>query len=488
MITQSRVMIFGAGQTGIITRHVLESTPRMKVIGFLEDASDKAGKVIDGIQIFDARTSELQRLFSEYSIDELIFTPKEISLERKNEVVDACIRGLVKVRTVPPVEKWVKGELSLNQIKEINIEELLGREPIKISNRVTESDLRGKKVMITGAAGSIGSELFRQVVLAKPSAIILVDQAESALYEVERESRAMDVSARLYWYLADVNNKDRMRFIFDEHRPTIVYHAAAYKHVPMMENNPSEAITCNILGTKTLADLSVEFDVLKFVMVSTDKAVNPTNVMGCSKRIAEIYVQSYNDYLETLGKPHTAFVTTRFGNVLGSNGSVIPLFKKQIQEGGPITVTHPEITRYFMTIAEACQLVLEAGTMGRGGEIFLFDMGKSVKILDLAEKMIWLSGLEPRKDIDIVFTGLREGEKLYEELLNNRENTIQTHNQKIMIAKVQQYSYKEINSYVELFNDLVYDKNELKSVALMKELVPEYKSNYSRYEVLDKQD
>lgn len=486
MIKQARVMIFGAGQTGIITRHVLESTPKMKVIGFLEDAKDKVGKVIDGVTIFDA-TDELQKILTEFSIDELIFTPRDMSLDRKNEVVDACMRSHVKVRTVPPVEKWVRGELSINQIKEINIEELLGRESIKINNVNIESDLRGKKIMITGAAGSIGSELFRQVVMARPSAIILVDQAESALYEIEREAQSMESSARVYFYLADVKNKDRMRLIFEEHRPNIVYHAAAYKHVPMMENNPSEAITCNVLGTKTLADFSVEFGVSKFVMVSTDKAVNPTNVMGCSKRIAEIYVQSYNDHLEKLGKAHTAFVTTRFGNVLGSNGSVIPLFKKQIQEGGPITVTHPDINRYFMTIPEACQLVLEAGTMGKGGEIFIFDMGKSVKILDLAEKMIWLSGLEPRRDIDIVFTGLREGEKLYEELLNNNENTTRTHHQKIMIASVQHYPYDEVNRYVELFEDLVYDKNELKSVALMKELVPEYKSNYSRYEVLDKQ-
>ena len=486
MIKRANVMIFGAGQTGIITRHVLESTPRMKVIGFLEDDHNKAGKVIDGVTIFQASSPELNRLFVEYSVDELIFTAKDISLERKNEVVDVCIRHQVKVRTVPPVEKWVRGELSLNQIKEINIEELLGREAIKIKNGNIESDLRGKKVLITGAAGSIGSELFRQVALAGPSAIVLIDQAESSLYELEHEARALDANVRFYWYLADINNKDRMRSIFEEHKPSIVYHAAAYKHVPMMENNPSEAITCNILGTKLLADLAVEFGTSKFVMISTDKAVNPTNVMGCSKRIAEIYVQSYNDYLEASGNSHTAFVTTRFGNVLGSNGSVIPLFKKQILEGGPITVTHPDITRYFMTIPEACQLVLEAGTMGKGGEIFIFDMGKSVKILDLAEKMIWLSGLEPRKDVDIVFTGLREGEKLYEELLNNRENTVRTHHEKIMIAKVTQYPYHEINNYIELFNDLVYDKNELKSVALMKELVPEYKSNYSRYEVLDK--
>lgn len=486
MIKRANVVIFGAGQTGIITRHVLESTPRMKVIGFLEDDHNKAGKVIDGVTIFEASAAELNRVFVEYSVDELIFTAKDISLERKNEVVDVCIRHQVRVRTVPPVEKWVRGELSFNQIKEINIEELLGREAIKIKNGNIESDLRGKKILITGAAGSIGSELFRQVVLAMPSAVILIDQAESSLYELEHEARSMNVGVQLYWYLADINNKDRMRSIFEEHRPSIVYHAAAYKHVPMMENNPSEAITCNILGTKLVADLSVEFQVLKFVMISTDKAVNPTNVMGCSKRIAEIYVQSFNDYLEGLNVSHTAFVTTRFGNVLGSNGSVIPLFKKQIQDGGPITVTHPEITRFFMTIPEACQLVLEAGTMGKGGEIFIFDMGKSVKILDLAEKMIWLSGLEPRKDVDIVFTGLREGEKLYEELLNNRENTIRTHHEKIMIAKVPHYSYEEINSYIELFNDLVYDRNELKSVALMKELVPEYKSNYSRYEVLDK--
>lgn len=485
VINQARVMIFGAGQTGIITRHVLESTPRMKVVGFVEDAPDKTGKVIDGIKIFDGKATELQRLFEEYSVDELIFTAKDISLERKNEVVDACIRKQVKVRTVPPVEKWVRGELSINQIKEINIEELLGRESIKIKNGNIEADLRGKKVLITGAAGSIGSELFRQVLLAKPSAIILIDQAESALYELERESRSIENDAMLCWYLADVNNEERMRLIFGEHKPHIVYHAAAYKHVPMMENNPSEAIICNILGTKLLADVSVEFGVSKFVMISTDKAVNPTNVMGCSKRIAEIYVQAYNDYLEALGKSHTAFVTTRFGNVLGSNGSVIPLFKKQIQEGGPVTITHPEITRFFMTIPEACQLVLEAGTMGKGGEIYIFDMGKSVKILEMAEKMIWLCGLEPRKDIDIVFTGLREGEKLYEELLNNLENTTHTHHEKIMIAKVSKYPYEEINRYVELFNDLVNDRNELKSVALMKELVPEYKSNYSRYEVLD---
>lgn len=277
-----------------------------------------------------------------------------------------------------------------------------------------------------------------------------------------------------------------MDHILREFTPDLIYHAAAYKHVPMMESNPSEAVSCNILGTKLLADLAVKHKVKKFVMISTDKAVNPTNVMGCSKRIAEIYVQSLNNYQVSTNMGKTAFVTTRFGNVLGSNGSVIPLFKSQIKEGGPVTVTHPDISRYFMTIPEACQLVLEAGTMGRGGEVFIFDMGKSIKILDLANKMIRLSGLEPERDIKIVFTGMREGEKLFEELMTTSENTLPTHHPKILIGKVMEYSYKDINNYIELFNDLVFDKNELKMVALMKELVPEYRSNYSRYEVLDK--
>lgn len=485
MMNQIRVLIFGAGQTGIITRHVVESTPKMKVVGFLEDDPNKVGKLVDGIKIFSADSNGLLRLFPELEIDEVIFTAKDVTLERKNEIVDRCIQNQVRVRTVPPVEKWVRGELSFNQIKEINIEDLLGRESIKISSVNIESATNGRRILISGAAGSIGSELVRQVALYKPELLILVDQAESPLYELDREIRSLNLTAKYYCYVADISDEARMRLIFSNHKPEIVYHAAAYKHVPLMESNPSEAVSCNILGTKLMADLSVEFDVTKFIMISTDKAVNPTNVMGCSKRIAEIYVQSLNDYLRDTNTGRTAFVTTRFGNVLGSNGSVIPLFKKQIKSGGPITVTHPEITRYFMTIPEACQLVLEASAMGDGGEIFIFDMGKSVKILDLAEKMVWLSGLEPRKDIDIVFTGLREGEKLYEELLSNSENTIKTHHHKIMIAKVQHYDYQEVNRFVDLFNDLVNDKNELKSVALMKELVPEYKSNYSRYEILD---
>jgi FlaA1/EpsC-like NDP-sugar epimerase len=340
-------------------------------------------------------------------------------------------------------------------------------------------------ICITGAAGSIGSELARQLMTYSPRKLILIDQAESPLYEIERELRSVghfDVSA----YVADISHEQRMNRIFGEISPEIVFHAGAYKHVPMMESNPSEAIVTNILGTKLLADISAACGVRKFVMISTDKAVNPTSVMGCSKRIAEIYVQSLNDHCRKIGGK-TQFVTTRFGNVLGSNGSVIPTFRKQIQAGGPVTVTHPEITRYFMTIPEACRLVLEAGTMGHGGEIFIFDMGKPIRIVDLAKKMIRLSGFEPEKDIEIVFTGLREGEKLYEELLNNREDTMQTHHQKILKAKVREYDYTYIQNMIELFSDLIGDRNELKMVALMKEIVPEFKSNYSRYEVLDQE-
>ncbi len=484
ILKRSRVAIFGAGHTGIITRHVIESTPKMQIVGFLEDNLNKIGKVVDGTKIYDARSANLSQYLDEQNIDDLIITVRDITLERKNELVDACLRNNVKVRTVPPVEKWVGGELSINQIREINIEELLGRELIQLNNQAIEHDLKGKRICITGAAGSIGSELVRQVALHHPERIVLIDQAESPLYEIEREIKAIS-NVKIIPYIADITNKFRIASIFDDNKPEIIYHAAAYKHVPLMEGNPSEAIQCNVIGTKCLADLAVEFKVKKFVMISTDKAVNPTNVMGCSKRIAEVYVQALNEQLRDQGKFGTAFVTTRFGNVLGSNGSVIPLFKKQISQGGPVTVTHPDVTRFFMTIPEACQLVLEAGTMGKGGEIFIFDMGLPIKIVDLAKKMISLSGLQAGKDIDIVFTGLREGEKLYEELLNNSEDTIQTHHEKILIGKVEPYSYDEINRYIELFFDLVNDRNELKMVALMKELIPEFRSNYSRYEILD---
>jgi FlaA1/EpsC-like NDP-sugar epimerase len=481
----SKVLIFGSGQTGIITKHVIDSSPSSHVIGFLEDDEHKIGKVINGSKIFSANSRSLDGLLINLSVDEVIITVKNLSIDRKNELVDVCLRNQVKIRVVPPVQRWVKGELSLSQIKEIHIEDLLEREAIRLENPTINSQIKGKKICITGAAGSIGSELVRQVMHYHPLQVVLVDQAESSLFEIDREVKSIGSATSVISYVADITREDRMRYILKMHKPEMIFHAAAYKHVPLMENNPSEAVSCNILGTKILADLAVEQEVSKFVMISTDKAVNPTSVMGCSKRIAEIYVQSLNNELTKKGNHSTSFVTTRFGNVLGSNGSVIPVFKKQIEKGGPITVTHPEITRYFMTIPEACQLVLEAGVMGKGGEIFIFDMGQSVRILDLAKKMVLLSGMTPGKDIDIVFTGLRDGEKLYEELLNDKENTIPTHHEKIMIGKVQEYPYQEINNYVELFNDLVTDRNELKMVALMKELVPEFISNYSRFEILD---
>ena len=334
-----------------------------------------------------------------------------------------------------------------------------------------------KTVLITGAAGSIGSELVNQVLTYRPKKIVLIDQAESALYDLITK---LNIEDGIHPYVADITNFNRIREIFLEHKPDLIYHAAAYKHVPLMEENPQEAVSCNIVGTKNIADLAIEVRSEKFVMVSTDKAVNPTNVMGASKRIAEMYIQSINSK-----KGDTLFITTRFGNVLGSNGSVIPFFKRQIEQGGPITVTHPEITRYFMTISEACELILEAGCMGKGGEIFLFDMGKSVKIVDLAKKMIRLSGYEPFKDIDIIFTGLRKGEKLFEELLADRENNLPTHNHKIMIAKVSTPNFDTIKAGISELEELLKKQSDLSVVSAMKKLVPEYKSNRSIYEVLD---
>ncbi|UII31638.1 polysaccharide biosynthesis protein [Fulvivirga ulvae] len=481
---KTRVIIFGAGQLGIVTKQVIDGSDgtKYKVVGFIEDDNRKIGKIIHGTPIYSGLA--LESLLTSLKISELIIAVNQLPVERKNEIVDICLDLDVKVRTVPQVEHWVKGELSLNQIKEINIEDLLGRETIELDNEAVRNQILGKRVCITGAAGSIGSELVRQVILYKPSQLILIDQAESALYDVEREFE--DVKG-IEFFVADITNFDRLNDVFINFKPEIIFHAAAYKHVPMMERNPMEAVLCNVLGTKNLADLAVKFHVEKFVMVSTDKAVNPTNVMGCSKRISEIYVRSLNNHLRELDDSHTSFVTTRFGNVLGSNGSVIPFFQKQISNGGPVTVTHPEITRYFMTITEACQLVLEAGAMGKGGEIFIFDMGKSIRIVDLAKKMIQLSGLQLNLDIEIVFTGLRQGEKLYEELLASKENTIATHHQKIMIAKVLEYDYNRITQDIERLRKAIFShKDDYEIVKIMKEIVPEFKSNSSRYQILDK--
>jgi FlaA1/EpsC-like NDP-sugar epimerase len=484
-VTKLPVAIFGAGVAGVLTKQAIEAdlTNQYKLVAFLDDNDKKQSKQINGTRIYNY--SQLDELVKRHQIKKIIIAVRNLSVERKNEIVDDALRHNIKVSYVPSFEKWLKNDFDVAQIRDINIEDLLGREVIRLNNELIEEQIRGKVICITGGAGSIGSELARQILNFKPKMLILVDQAESPLFDIERELRAKATQTRLIVFIADICNRQRMQNIFREFRPETIFHAAAYKHVPMMESNPSEAVTVNIFGTRTLADLAVEYKVKKFVMISTDKAVNPTNVMGCTKRIAEIYVQSLNQHIARLGLKGTSFITTRFGNVLGSNGSVIPVFREQIMKGGPITVTHPEITRYFMTIPEACELVIEAGVMGHGGEIFIFDMGKPVKIFDLAKRMIELSGKTLNKDVDIVFTGLREGEKLYEELLKDSENTIPTHHEKILKAKVSQYMFDEIVQNLGLLEDLIHDRNELKMVALMKEIVPEYKSNYSKFEVLD---
>ncbi len=473
------VLIYGAGEAGIITKRTLDrdAAIKYKVVGFVDDDEKKKGRSLEGAFVFPF--SEIDKLAKENGVESVIISIQNLSPAKKNEIADWCLNNNVRLLNVPPPTKWINGELSFNQLRGVNIEDLLEREPIKLDNDIINAQLNNQVILITGAAGSIGSELSRQCVKYNPKKIILLDQSESPLHDVELEFGDKFKKEQFEVVIGDVRNVDRMRNVFKTFKPNIVFHAAAYKHVPMMENNPSESILNNILGTKNAADLSVEFGVQKFVFVSTDKAVNPTNVMGASKRIAEIYIQS-------LGKKSTTkFITTRFGNVLGSNGSVIPRFKKQIEIGGPVTITHPEITRYFMTIPEACQLVLEAGSMGKGGEIFVFDMGKSVKIVDLARKMIKLSGLEEGRDIKIVFTGLRPGEKLYEELLADAENTMPTHHSQILIGKVREYDYNDVSKVIEELIKLFDTQNNTKIVQCMKELVPEFKSNNSVFEKLD---
>ena len=396
--------------------------------------------------------------------------------DRWNLIVDRALYYGIRVQQIPPITQWLKGKLGSEQLKDINIEDLLEREVIKIHNENIFYALKGKKILVTGAAGSIGSEMVRQLVQFKPALIILCDKAETPMHELCLEMQEKFPNAPIKPYIGDICDKIRMEHLFDIYNPEIVFHAAAYKHVPLMEDNPSVAILNNVLGTSILAELSVAYSVEKFVMVSTDKAVNPTNVMGASKRISEIFIQSLfrhlyptEEAMQDNEKP-TMFITTRFGNVLGSNGSVIPRFKKQIEKGGPITVTHPEITRYFMTIPEACQLVIEAGVMGSGGEIFVFDMGNPVKVVDLAEKMIRLSGKQPNADIEIIFTGLRPGEKLYEELLSNEENTLPTYHEKILIAKVAEYDFNVVNQKIQKLIQSAGKHYTYETVALMKEI------------------
>ncbi|WP_339881256.1 nucleoside-diphosphate sugar epimerase/dehydratase [uncultured Algoriphagus sp.] len=481
-------IIFGAGEAGIIAQDAIkqDSITHFNTVAFLDDDPKKEGKNIDGKRIYKG-LHNLERLVEQFGITELIIAVTNLPVHRKKEVIDECLRLKISVSIVPPVHQWINDGLTAGAIREVKIEDLLSREQIILDNPKIKDDLEGKTILVTGAAGSIGSELCRQICHYNPKLLILFDIAESALYDIEQEFRENHANCPIKVVLGDVRNKKKVKEVFRDFRPQVVFHAAAYKHVPMMENYPEEAIQANVLGTKVLADISVLAKVDKFVFVSTDKAVNPTNVMGASKRAAEMYVQALNEYLvKNHKKYHTKFITTRFGNVLGSSGSVIPLFKKQIINGGPITVTHPEITRYFMTIPEACQLVLEAGIMGEGGEIYIFDMGEPIKILDLANKMIQLSGKKLGEDIEVIFTGLREGEKLYEELLNDFETVKITHHPKIKIAQVLPASFNKIDGQIELFIELIAKNSENELVSHLKVIVPEFISNSSRFEILDR--
>lgn len=488
-----KAAVFDTSEQGLLTKRVVNDYPEshMQVKAFIDDVMSKGGKVMEGLQIVSLDDAGFKKLIK-MNVQLIIIANKTMAKEKLNLLVDKALQYNIRVQQIPPIQQWLNGKLASEQLKDVNIEDLLEREVIRIDNDSIYHELKGKKILVTGAAGSIGSEVVRQLLTYKPSLVILCDKAETPMHELTLELKEKFPNAPVRAYIGDICDRIRMEHLFEVYNPEIVFHAAAYKHVPLMEENPSVAVLNNVLGTKTLAELAVANNVAKFVMVSTDKAVNPTNIMGASKRIAEIFAQSFFkhntkglDITSKDGSYPTRFVTTRFGNVLGSNGSVIPRFKQQIEKGGPITVTHPDITRYFMTIPEACQLVIEAGVMGQGGEIFVFDMGQPVKIVDLAYKMIRLSGREPLVDIDIVYTGLRPGEKLYEELLNNSENTMPTYHEKIMIATVQEYDFAHINNKIERLIDCALQHFTFETVGLMKEIVPEFISKNSTYESLD---
>lgn len=477
------VFVYGTKATGISLARSIKSLPDMhyKVKGFISNETEMLGKEFLGARVY-LYNENIYRILESMDTRTVIISPQKMEELKGSEILSEMIDNGLTVMTTPSLSEW-QGELTAQeQLKEVKIEDLLPRAPIHINMQNIARHIEGKRVMVTGAAGSIGSEIVRQVAAFNPFGIILVDQAETPLHDMRLELMNNWVEVNTECIVADISNAARMEGVFNQYRPQYIFHAAAYKHVPMMEDNVSESVQNNILGTKTLADLAVKYKAEKFVMISTDKAVNPSNVMGCSKRICEIYVQSLAKDLERRGKRSTQFITTRFGNVLGSNGSVIPLFRDQIKKGGPVTVTHPEIIRYFMTIPEACQLVLEAGSLGKGGEIFLFDMGKPVKIVDLAKRMIKLSGSH---NVKIEFTGLRHGEKLYEELLNTKENTKPTHHEKIMIANVQEYDYEEVKEQIDNLIATSYDFDDLSTVRIMKDIVPEFKSINSPFESLD---
>lgn len=484
--SQTNIFIYGAKEAGVNIAKSLRVSmrERYRLRGFIADEPDLYDKLIMGVRVFP-NDENLFDILAQKGVKTIIVSPAKRNELKKEENLDRFLKHNIKLLTAPPLSEWNQRGLESGDIKEIQIEDLLQRDPIQIDIRKVASHLEGKRVMITGAAGSIGSEIMRQVATFNPYKLILVDQAETPLHDIRLELMDKWRNLDAETIVADIANQTRMEAIFKEFRPQYIFHAAAYKHVPMMEDNVSESIQTNVAGTRILADLAVKYKAEKFVMISTDKAVNPTNVMGCSKRICEIYVQSLAKKLQKEGGHVTQFITTRFGNVLGSNGSVIPRFKEQIRRGGPVTVTHPDIIRYFMTIPEACRLVLEAGSMGNGGEIYIFDMGKPVKIVDLAKRMISLSG---RTDVKIEFTGLRHGEKLYEELLNVKELTKPTYHEKIMIATVREYDYDEVKDRIQHLIDVSYSYDQMKIVAAMKDLVPEFISKNSCFEALDKKE
>lgn len=478
---RKNIIILGAGETGVTTKRTInrDNASKYNVLAFFDNDPTKIGMQVESLPVID--TKKLKSFLSTNNVSFLIIAVQKISNAQVKEITETALPFNVKVLKVPPVKKWLNGNLSFKQIKKVKIEDLLERDPIQLDLTLLNPEIVGKTIMITGAAGSIGSEIVRQLLNFDYKELILVDEAETPCFFLQNEILRINQMRNVKLHILDICDTYEMERLFEKHRPDIIYHAAAYKHVPMMEENVNSAIKVNVGGTKSLADMAVKYGVTKFVMVSTDKAVNPTNVMGASKRIAEVYVQSLNAHQDT-----TKFVTTRFGNVLGSNGSVIPIFRQQIEDGGPITVTDPNITRYFMTIPEACQLVITAGAMGKGGEIYIFDMGDSVRVNDLAKKMIQLSGLTLDRDISIEYTGLRPGEKLYEELLANEENTTKTTHKKIMVAKVRTYEYETVLPDIEHLISIQHaDKFEI--VAQMKKIVPEFISQNSEFTVLDHQ-
>ena len=478
------LLIFGCGDSGIMTKNAFqqEQNGKFKVVGFLDDNANRWGKQLQNIQIHAPKLALTEEWVKKHNIHQLVIAIQGLSPTRKAEISEAAIALGLEVKVVPPYRKWVASSITTNQLRKIKIEDLLQRNKIELDNTNILGAVEGKSILVTGAAGSIGSEIARQLSYYNVDKLILIDHAESPLYDIEQELIEKHKSRKTIKPICEVANvKDRYRMnvLFDTYKPQLVFHAAAYKHVPIIEKAPYEGIFVNVFGTRIVADLSIEYGVEKFVMVSTDKAVNPTNVMGATKRVAELYTQSLNE----LGK--TKFIATRFGNVLGSNGSVVPLFRKQIEAGGPITVTHEDITRYFMTIPEACNLVLEAGSMGKGGEVYVFDMGEPVKIMDMAKKMVRLSGLQLGKDIEINVTGLRPGEKLYEELLASSENTLPTHHPKILRAKVLTFSHKAIKEQLNLLTEIMIDGDVVGMVRKVKTIVPEYISQNSEFEALD---